>query len=360
MERQRPRTSMSAVALALALVFAGCSGAPISPDDLSAEEIGERAQEKYESIDSYEGTLTSSVASANVNRTTTANVWVRPHSNELRYEYVSSGPMNGTVMVSNGSVMWSYNESANTVRKTDISGLGSGVAATNYSSVFENAFERYDISHEGSATVGDRSTYVIELTPKNGSSTVAIEEWTLWIDKDRWFPVKHEMTTSIDDETSTTTVEYTNLSFNTDVPDDTFEFEPPADATVEQTRVPDVEQYESVDGIDAATSFDVVEPSELPDGYEFTRAVRSNSSESRSATLTYENESDALVVRQFTGNLSGTDADETVTVNGHEASVTTYGETTSLSWTCDGRSYSVIGSLPTDELTDVASSLDCE
>lgn len=357
--RKSPR-SVAGVALALLVVLSGCSAVPLSTDDVSAKEIGERAQQKYESIESIEATVTTSTTSADTNRTTTAHVWRRPHSNEMRYEYDSSGPMNGVTMVSNGSVTWTYNESENTVRRTDLSGLDTAATAPNYTQMFENIFDRYEIDYGGSATVGDRDTHVIELTPKNGSSAGVVTKWTLWIDEERWFPVKNEMTSSFDNQTMTTTTTYTNLTFDADIPDGTFEFDPPADATVEKTEVPDIEQYESVGAADANASLDVTEPDELPDSFEFTRATVSNGSEFESVTLTYENDSASVVVRQSTRSTPETDANETVTVNGHEAAVTGYDETTSLTWTCDGRTYSVTGQLSTDELADVGASLDCE
>jgi len=359
--RKSPR-SVAALALAALVVLSGCSAVPLSPDDVSAKEIGRQAQQKYESIDNFHGTVTTSITSPDTNRTITSEVWKRPNSNEMRYEYVSPASMSDTVMVSNGSVTWSYNGTENTVRRTELSGVGSASTAPNYSRVLQNVFDRYEVDYEGSESVGDRDAYVIELTPKNESSTGAIEEWTLWIDKDRWFPVKSKTESSFDNRSMTTTTTYTNLTFDTEVPDGTFEFEPPANATVETNEVPEIRGYDSVSEADANVSFDVTEPSQLPDGFELTRAMVSNSSDAESVTLTYENDSGSLVVRQSTQSTQSTqvDADETVTVNGHEAAVSTYEDTTSLAWTCDGRTYSVTGELSTDRLADVGSSLDCE
>lgn len=357
--RHSPR-SIAAVAFALFVVLSGCSAMPLSTDDVSAERIGERAQQKYGSIESFEGTVTTSITTPDRNRTTVAHVVARPNENQRRTEYVAPEPMNGTVIVSNGSVTWSYNESTDTVRRTNLSGVRTDTTGPNYAQLFENVLDRYDVSYEGSASVGDRDTYVIELTPKNGSSTEIVTEWTLWIDKERWFPVRSEMTSRFDNETMTTTTEYTNLTFDVDVPDGTFEFDPPAGATVETYETPTIRQYDSVAAADANSSLDVTAPADLPEGFELTRASTSNGSEFESAILTYGNGSASVVVRQSTRSTPGTDAAETVTVNGREAAVTTYGETTSLTWTCDGRTYSVTGQLPTEDLVAVAESLDCE
>lgn len=247
------RTAVAA-ALALAVVLSGCAAVPLASDDVTAKQIGERAQQKYESIENYRGTVTSSIRSESRNVTTKARVWVELGSNRMRYEYVAPEAQAGSVTVSNGSVMWSYNASENAVRRTDISGLSTGTTAVNYTRLFENVFENYEVSHEGSATVDGREAYVVELTPKeNASVSGIVSERTLWIDEERWFPVKTETKMSLDNETTVVTSEYTNLSFDVEIPDGTFEFEPPANATVEENELPDVRQFDSTADADAAT-----------------------------------------------------------------------------------------------------------
>lgn len=348
------------VVLALAVVLSGCAAVPFASNEYTAREIGERAQEKYESIESYEGTITTSFHSTERNRTTTAHVWVKPHAQKTRYEYVSPETMAGSVIVSNGSTMTMYNASENTVTQMSLSVGGSELPAQNFSRQFEHVLDNFNVERKGTAAIGGRSTYALELTPKeNGTGSGMVERYRLWIDKDRWFPLKTEMTMNMSGKVTKMTTTYTDLTFNSDIPESTFEFEPPVGATVQTNEAPSIERFESVDEAKAASPIEMREPSSVPDGYAFEQAVVSTSSEHNSVSLTYVNDGKKLLVTQSTRSPTDLDGDDSVMVNGHEATVRTFGDVTSLTWTCEGVTISVNGELSTDALVDVASSIDC-
>lgn len=358
------------LALGLAVLLAGCSGfqpgdGGLSPADLSAEEIGEQIQQKYEEIDTYTATVTTEMSMGNGSQTTTANVWVNQSSGEMRYEYVEPSSQAGTVVVSNGSTTWHYDESANTVRKMDLGGLGDlggAGAAMNYGRMVENVVENFDVSFDGTATVDDRETYVLSLTPKgNATGLAAMGNQTLWVDQGSWFPVKQRATASFADQSVEVTTTYTDLTLDADVPAERFEFEPPANATVTGTDLPDTARYDSIAAAERNVSLDLVEPGSVPDGYELERVTTTDADEYTTAALIYGNGTDRLRVGQSTraGGV-GVPADaENVTVAGTEGTYSELGANGVVRWSCGDRGLTVSGPLSKDELLTVAGSLAC-
>jgi len=65
---------------------------------------------------------------------------------------------------------------------------------------------------------------------------------------------------SLQNETTTVTTVYRNLTFNMGVPNSTFEYKPPADATVETTTLPSVQTYDSRSAAAQNVSFALPEP----------------------------------------------------------------------------------------------------
>lgn len=353
---------LATLAVVLAVALGGCAGMQFGSGDMSAEEIGEKVEQKYENVGTFTGTVTTKVVTGNETRTTTANVWMNRSGDEMRYEYVSPERMAGTVLVSNGSTMWMYNETTDTARKTDFSVLGSQTTR-NYSQVVRNLLENYNVSYRGTETVGDRSAYVLSLAPKEGSALAEYtENYTLWIGEDSWFPIKRHTVVSLDNETIETTMTYTNLTLDANVSADTFEFEPPEGVEVTTTEMPESRQYESVEAADAEVSFDVTAPQYVPDGYERGNVTVTSGDNYTSASLSYENDTGRLSVSQsaVTGGTNATSGDgETVTIDGQTGTYSEFGSTAILRWTCGGESYTVSGSLSKSELLAVAESIDC-
>jgi outer membrane lipoprotein-sorting protein len=363
MALQPSSRTFAALAVVLVVAFSGCSAVQFGQQDMTAEEIGEKAQQKYDDIGVYTGTMTTEMVMGNDTQTTTAKVWANQSGDELRHEYVSPEAMNGTVLVSNGSTMWMYNATKNEVRKTDIPKLGVQGTTPDYGKVIENILENYEVSYDGSEEVNGRSTHVLALTPKENSSMGDIvEEMTIWFDKETWFPVKRHSVASFDNESFETTMTYSNLTFDADVPADTFEFEPPADAEVVETEMPDTYEHDTVEQADANVSFDVTEPGAIPDGYELESIRTTFMDGNATASLSYRNESGMLAVAQSNRTAVGAGADdgEAVTIGSVEGTYDEFGSTGIVKWSCDGTSYTVSGSLPKSELLAVADSLACE
>lgn len=353
---------LAALAVVFLVVSSGCAGTQLGAREMTAEEIGEKVERKYENAGTFTGTVTTETITGNETRTTTAEVWMNRSANHVRYEYAAPESRAGTVLVSNGSTMWMYNDTTNTVRKTNISGL-TPQGTTNYGKVVGNLLDNYDVTYRGTETVGGRSTYVLSLAPKNGSGTAELtQNYTLWIDKESWFPVKRHTVISLDDRTVETVMTYTDLTLDANVPPGTFEFDPPEDAEVVESDIPEAEQYGSVGAAEANVSFDVTAPRYVPGGYELGNVTVTSGDDYTTASLAYRNDTSYLSVTQSTRTAAagGTNDAETVEIDGQNGTYQEFGSTGIVQWTCGGESYTVTGSLPKSELLAVAESIDCE
>lgn len=343
------------VAIVVLTVTSGCNG--LLGDDVTTAQIGDRIQEKYDDVESYEATIETRVSGPDTNRTLVRAVVARPGTGNQRAEFVAPPEQRGNLVVSNTTTTWTYNASDNTASRMNTSGVDA-MGQVNYTRLVEQYRERYDVSLDGSTTVADRPVYKLELTPKDDGEQFA-QNATLWIDEDRWFPVKTRMSYTFDDETRTITSTYRNLSFNTGVDNDTFRFDPPEDATVERMDVPDVVQYDTRADVVENASVAVPEPT-VPEGYELEHATLSENEGNTTVSLGYANGSDGLSVTKRTGGpASHADAENTTRVGDATASVNEFGERTSLSWHCGGASYSVSGPLSEDGLESIGESIAC-
>lgn len=343
------------VAVAVLTVLSGCSG--LSGSDMSADEIGDRIEQKHENIDSYEATIERQVDSPDRDLSTKSKIVAKPQAGLMRTEALAPANQRGNVMVSNETTTWMYNASANTARQMDSLGV-TGMQQPNYGKLVDHFTENYDISVEGITTVADRSVYVLDLTPKENASQFA-GNTTLWVDKDRWFPVKTKMRYSYDNETTTVTTTYRNLSFNTGVDNSTFDFEPPANATIETVSTPSTQQYDTRSAAAENASVAVPDPA-VPDEYTLEQAIVSEYDDTVSVRLQYSNGSSHLTVAKQVGQQSkSTRGNETVQVGNSTGSYQQIGDHRILNWNCADSSYTATGELSKDELLSTAESIDC-
>lgn len=219
------KKTLPVVALTAVLLLAGCSVTLVDGEP-DPEEIGELAEESYEDVASYSATVT--LYTDGERRAVEETVAV-PHDGKQYVETVASGGESAEmVSVSNGSITWLYRPEENTVQRLE---RPDSLDETSYSDVIAALVETSDISYEGTDTVDDRETDVVTVVPDDGNG----EEMTYWIDRETHFPVKYELTPGADSDETAMTVEYTDLAFDVDPDPELFEFEPPADAEIEET-----------------------------------------------------------------------------------------------------------------------------
>lgn len=364
--KQLPKRHIGFLAVAVVLLLAGCSAA--GPAESSATEVAERMQEKHDRIDDIRGEVTITYTIDGETTTMTQRIWERP-PDEMRTEVLEDSryASSGDVFVFDGSTAWSYDDSENAVTVSEWD-IDRDALRLNETKLIEDYLDRYDLSYEGSETVADRQTHVIEL--ERTESTVegfGPERMTLWVDTEFWYPIKQEWTTSLlDDEPMTMSMTYEEIAFNEGIDDSIFTFEPPADATVTEGGSLSSATYDSIEAVDDAVEFAVPDP-DVPAGYSFEHAAVSEFSGTTSVHLSYRNEDadDALSV-SATSNVDAVPESESIDPEGEsidlgetEGIIASYGELRSISWTCDKVRYTVSGSQSTDDLRSIAESIGC-
>jgi outer membrane lipoprotein-sorting protein len=251
----------------------------------------------------------------------------------------------------------------------------------------EDLLTEYVVEYEGTATVENRKTHVVELMPpkprnielsldiQTGNSEYEfqlqdasrgqwyVNEQTWWIDTETSYPVKKriEWTDQNGDTIATTIRKYHELTVGADVDEDAFGFEPPEGANVTKPTLPEVERHLSHEAAASDAGFEVPRP-DVPSGYELHEAfVQHFETDENGVLLTYVADTETLtvqvseqpvragderVVKRNVGSVDG----QLVAVDGKPT----------LIWKCDGLSHRVSGLQHADGLIEVAESIGCQ
>ncbi|MFC5969902.1 outer membrane lipoprotein carrier protein LolA [Halomarina salina] len=393
------RSTVLVLSLAAFLVLSGCStvtspGADSTPD----VPTGTEAAEGYQSFDTVSATIETDVA-GNPNFTDTrARVVQRPSTGEAWRKTLAPENQSGDLVVSNESVTWSYDASENEATRIDASGFenaedtypdylrrlfdavqrdGEGSSAVGVSPLpvvpgtpspptttrVNGTLGQYTVEYGGTATVDGRTAHVLQLDARNENGTFVSLNQTLYLDAEHYFPLRQRQSFRYDGDVTTYTVTYENVTFDSGVAAEQFQFDPPQGTNVTETDLPESTTYESLDTLRANTSMTVPEPT-LPDGFSLTTARHTVSSTSNYTTvsLTYENDSGSVYVGKHntTDLFTGTAESENVSVGAATGQYRDVGATRMVGWACDGSYYSVSSDvLSKEELLGVARSLDC-
>ena len=352
------------------LVGAGCvSGGPGTASSngggMSAHAIGQKAAEKYGTLQSYRGTVHTKTTVDGHTTTTVTEIWAKPHAHEIRSRTLSPPSKAGSEVVSNGSVLWVYNVTAHSAYRLSLHDYRRQKPTPDYASLFANLTKNYRLDYRGNATVAGRSTYVVTATPRsNASMAGVVENETLWLDTQYWFPLETHVVSSLGNHSTTMTRTFTNVSFGVSIPDSRFSFRPPDNATVNRMQAPKTARYGSVAAAQANVSYRIGTPGSLPDGFSLDHVVVTHQKNATSTTLFYANASGSkLFVSQTpeTGgaNLHTPTGGTTVTVDGANATYTALGNNAVLAWQCGGYRRTVVSPVSKNATIRVANSVPC-
>ena len=343
---------IAAVLLVLAAVLiSGCT------DDMSADQIAARMEAKQESIEDFSATMVMTSSYGGEDATMQARMVTIP-PDKSRVEYIEPAELAGTVMVTNGSTMWTYDPAKNQVTKMALP--EDMPSEMDYTQIVRDLLDENDISLEGIEDVGGRSTYVIEATPKNESNREFISKTRVWVDRENWMLLGIEMYDA--DGNPMVKVEYRDITFNTGVLDSEFIFEIPEGAEVVETSLEDMMPKEmTLEEARANLTFDLKTPAHLPEGYEFDHAMMFGEEPNR-VYLTCTNGSERLHLAEWVSDAvdqpeSKRGEPEMVSINGTDGEFTSMFGMNTLQWSAGDISYSLSGGLEKDELVNVAESL---
>ena len=388
------RSTAALIAVVAVTVLAGCG---VFLDTESSLPAGEQALEQFESLDSYNATFVIEVTDEDGTQRWTGERTISPSTGQF-YERFRNPGGRTTVTANNGSVTWIHETESNhvtryTASREQLGGrqlrqlVNSARADVNSDSdpvipvnpVIPFAGQSSDdvvtvgprqVSYEGTETVAGREAHVVEVTTaRAGNNTF---EQRHYFDSE-WY-VRLKVTSQIESNGTLTEyrMRYTDVKYEPELPDDIFEFTPPADATVEESPI-EVSMFESRGEATAQTESSVPEP-DVPERFRFAQIQHTvtDSGEFDIENATVEDPVETLTLRYVSdrSTLAVTKVNSTVSRDSSGGEVIDIGNRTGryhqtagqgiVQWRCDGNNYSVTGELLREELIDVAESVACD
>jgi outer membrane lipoprotein-sorting protein len=386
------RRPVAVCLLCVVAVLAGCTATLGDNEELpDSEDI----EETYTSLDAYSATFvftSSGETAGNPGRTgpdrVEGELIVRPGTGEAYREQELGDGSNRQVIVSNGTVSWVYNESANRVRRLETArtdsqrrqlrqivtritrnetesdsplpivpiGVGGGFDSTSSGST-----GGLDVStvatYEGTETVGGRETHVLAVESTNESAVRG--RWTYYLDTEWYVLLRSTSNVTVDGKQTQTSFRLQNVTFDPDVPADRFEFTPPENVTVTGSKT-DIERYQSREQLAEVTDLRVPDP-DVPARFEFDGARRSLFRSVERISLRYTSDVATLVVsrQNVTVDRPSSDRGQELQVGERTGVYQQFPRQNRLRWGCSGTTQFVIGLLPRETMVDIAESIDC-
>lgn len=370
-----------------------------------AQPVGHNASDRLAALDGVNATVVTTIDRENTTNRTVQQLSIRPSTGEMR---ATSESANGsTLIVSNGSVTWTFDRGAGEVTRIETG--DSGGLAGQQGERIERLFARLNISqsaperseripasaeiaplpvvptgqhsggatptgdaqtdfglrYEGTDTIDGREVYVLTISTPDDQPGRMFENYTqtMYVDTEWFLPLSTHTEWTLDGEPVEVRTVYRNVTVNPGFDDELFNFEPPENATVEQFDDFQTGSYDSRSALRENVSLSVPDP-DIPASYNLDIA-RSTTGTVRSVSLQYSNETSQLVVSKAevtnATNESSGDSGESVSIGGTEGTYQRFGQSEIVSWTCDGYRYSVTGTdLSRAMLIEVAESMRCE
>jgi len=193
---------------ALIFLIVWMIAASASAEFPSGEEVLRRVDENIV-YDQAKSTSTMIIHGRSGTRTITSSSWSRGRDSSL-VEYLSPPRERGKKMLRLGDKVWNYTPEPND-RIIAISGhllrqsvMGSDLS---YEDLTENPSLRalYDAEVTGEEELAERACWVVDLTAKTEDVTYRTRK--LWVDKQRWLPLKEERFAKSGRLLKTTTIE---------------------------------------------------------------------------------------------------------------------------------------------------------
>ena len=338
------------------LFVAGCIDG-----ELNAEQIAEKMQQKQDSIEDYSYTMYVTMEFGDQKMESVADM-MHKKPNKFKTVQIQPAEMAGSVTVSDGETVWIYNSQQNTVMVMELSEI-SEQNDLDYLQFIGTMMNESDFSLEGIEKVDGRTTYVINMSPKNESDDLGmLGDMKVWVDKETWMPLKMKMKDA--DGNPMYSLEYRNFQINTGISDDEFQFEIPEGAEVQTLNMDELlmPQAMTLEQAQEEATFNILVPSYLPDGYEFEDATM-NQGFVETVSLTYLNGDERLGISETVFEDEPQtplimDSAEVVSINDVEGKlVTIYDDNKMLQWEIGNIKLTLSGSLDKEELIQIAESM---
>ncbi len=351
------------ILISLALFASGCE------EDLSAEEIATKMQEKGESIKDY-SCIMHTTTYANGEKVQENEERVISKKPKMMKSWTIEQGKEEVAAVSDGEFLWSYDEGTNTVTKIKLPEEPL-INESDYVGLIEGFLNKTNVSLLGIEEVDGRSAYVLEAKPESKSekSHSLVSRTKMWVDKETWMALRCKMYDSKGNLMIET--EISNLKLNTGIPDSEFEFEVPAGAEIKVIDLNNLEVPEkmSLEEAREKASFEILVPEYIPKGYalnytmiDYKTALEDQSHET--VILNYQKEDEFFHVTQtIYEDKPEEDAmlaqtAENISINGKEGKyINQFGEFKLLEWNIGEFEMTLSGFLEKAEMLKIAESI---
>lgn len=380
------RTSSAVLICALLCLTAGCT--TLLADEVTEEDLLSKI-ESAEPPEEMSATIEVNTSIDNDTYELSYQAWYRLDGTSR-----TEGTLDGEkiIQVNDGEQAWIYNPERGSVQvreaPNETSALANALKTTeelirrgNVTEIRETEYEGREVYHvifgssEAMEQENDGGGLLPPIAPGvegilgggntgeggNESSTLGqrfdADRVELWIDAEYMVVLRQKA-----EGENPFDMRYTDVTFNSGLDDDLFEFEPPENATVEQLETPEYREFESVEAAQEAAPFAVTEPE--VEEWELDSAF----------VVTHEDSDDAEVGLQYdTGGAFAltvtkrnwqqeTDRDgESVSIGGTTGTYTELdNDLHRVWWVADGFEYSILASKEIDRetLVDLAESMD--
>ncbi|CAB3288994.1 Outer membrane lipoprotein carrier protein LolA [Methanocaldococcus lauensis] len=318
--------------LVVGVFFAGCT------QQMNADEIAKKMQEKYNNINTMEGNMMITLTVNGITKSVEYNyAFKKPNK-----FYMENKDM---LIVSDGKIMYIYDKKSNKYMKTEINGEENPYNP-DYGKFIKNMLKLYDVKYLGEETYDNKKCYVLELISKK-DPTIKIK---MYVDENYWQPLKIE--------SKDMTIEYKNVKFNVDIPDSKFIFTPPKGA--ELIGSGKVLTSTNIDEIQKEVNFKILVPKYTANlKLQSAKLVKQdiNGEEFEMVNLIYGNMGDLNIIEmKDIGNQI--DVGNKITLNnGVNATIYESNGYTSLTFSYNGVRVSIMSKLSKDEVIKIANSM---
>jgi outer membrane lipoprotein-sorting protein len=362
MTKVKTLTALTLMFLLVPILFvSGCTG------ELSAEEIAEQIQQKEASIPDYSYTTHMTYYIGDQTQESELQI-LQKKPNMIKTVIIEPEEEAGSVAVSDGEFMWTYDPKTNTVMKMELPETPAE-GEMDYVGFISTFLNETEVSLIGIEEVDQRSSYVLEAIPKEEESAQLIDRFKLWVDKETWMPLRYEMY----DSTGNLAIELEirDLEINTGIPDSEFVFKVPEGATVKTMDMEsfEISEYTNLEEAEESVGFEVLSPEYLPEGYEFDHATAYNTSEivpdgqaAETVILTYMKGAESMVITETVYESQAPeaaimDSAEDIDINGRDGKYLAFGDMKILKWEIGNIDLSLTASLEKDEMLRIAESI---
>ncbi|AAB98682.1 TPA: DUF2092 domain-containing protein [Methanocaldococcus jannaschii] len=322
--------------LIVGVFFAGCT------QQMNADEIAKKMQEKYEAMKSMEADVLI-----------TTNIMGQTETMQYKYAFEKPNKFymenDDVLIVCDGKTYYMYDKKKNQYTKMEIKGELNNMFNPDYGKFIKSMLEKFNVSYLGEKTYDGRKCYVLELISKENPE----EKMKMYVDEEYWQPLKIEM--------DGVTIEYKNVKFNVDVPDDRFKFVPPEGAKLMSSGA--MTTSKNIDEVQKDVSFKILVP-KYTAGLELQNAMatkqNANNEESETVILTY-GENGELAIIESKDNKPLTipeNGSNLITLkNGVKALISDSGDVKMLMFEYNGIKVIIAGKLDKNELIKIANSM---